>query len=782
MNRKITFAAPVIKIMKRTGVLEDFHPSKIDKMLNFAKIKLSETFKPDTEKIKEKVLNSLYSGITTDIIQQELLWATLGMVDMQNFRENENHLYLVMAGRLQLAAVYGQVAKSRGYSDFGYHKDMHALLEMGFEKGIYVKTNLDSYTKDELDVISEMINEDVDLDMTYSAVRKIVKDQYVVHHNGTPFENFQERNMIICLTMANKIKSSDEKLATVERYYRFLSKMNISPATPQYSAALPDSNLASCFTSRCPDSWDGISNLVHKFGEISRAGGALGADISDVRAMGAYIKNYKDAAKGITPFIKILNDVALAVDQLGKRAGAISIALQVYHYDLLPFLSLQDAGGDENQRAREVFPQVILSDAFYKRLYEDKPWYLFDPHEIQKKLGIRLTSVSGEAFEMAYSHIEREIEAGNIELFQKVKPLDILETIMKKFMTRGLPYVMNYDAVNDMNPNAHVGPINNVNLCVESFSPVRINEEENGTEFDHVCNLLSVNLFKCKDDDEIVESYTTCVDMLDAILDVTVPPTAESKIHNDMFRIIGIGALGMQDYLAKNSLTFESQESLTHIRGLYEKIALSVHNRSIEIAAEKGAYPAYNGSEYSKGVILNKNLEEKVVQIKATIPEEDQEWLITEWTKTYANLAKHGIRNGSLLAIAPNTSSATIQDVNGSILPCYKPAFSEKDGSNSVLKVSPLAWDPQYMWFYKDNIYVDTFKLIDFVSVIQEYTDQGISFELLHNLSDGSTTAQRLLDIVLYAREKNIKALYYQRSVFPDGNISEKSECSSCAG
>jgi ribonucleoside-diphosphate reductase alpha chain len=768
--------------MKRSGKLEPLEIEKIDKMLFFSKLNLPKTFKPDLEKIKSNIMDSLYSGITTEIIQTELINNTLSMVNSSNFREDNNHLYLLMAGRLLLATVYSQVAKNRGYKEFGYKRNFNEMLESGFEKGIYDNSLLNAYSIEELKMADKWIDESADLELTYSAVKKLLKDKYIVYYKDKPFENIQERYMIIAYAAFQNVKDSKKKMAKVKKAYITLSKRKISPATPQFSVILPNSNLASCFTTRCPDSWEGIADLLKKFGDISRAGGAIGIDFSDVRAMLASIQGHKHAAKGVNPFIKLINDVATAIDQLGKRAGAASVALQAYHLDIYDFLSLQDTGGDENQRAREVFPQIIFPNCFYERLYENKEWYIFDPHEIKSKLGISLTETTGAAFTAAYNHIERAILNNEIELYKKTTPLELLTVVMQKFMTKGLPYIANYDVINKMNPNKHIGPINNVNLCVESFSPVQIKEDQSGTEFDHVCNLLSVNHFRCDSDKEIAELHAFCVEILDNILDITEPPTKESETHNNMLRIIGVGVLGEQDYLAKNELTFEKDETLVKMRLLYEDITKRMYEKTIELAKERGYYPAYPGSEFSKGIILGKTLDEKMEHLSTFLESEELDKAIKEWTTIYKNMNKYGTRNGGLAAIAPNTGSATVHDVNGSILPCFKPAFSEKDGKNSIFKISPLAHDPKYMWFYKDAIYVDPFKLIDFVSLVQEYTDQGISFELMHDLTGGEITGQKLYDIVTYAHFMNIKTLYYQRSVFPDGNISEKKECTSCAG
>ena len=776
-----------IQTKKRNGDLEPLDVSKMDKMLYFSKLNLPEEFEPDLEKIKENILGSLYNGITTEIIQKELINNTLSVVNITNLMENNNHLYLVMAGRLLLSTIYAEVSKARGYTEFGYEKDFVKLIKLGEELNIYTDMLSSKYSEEELKMADSWINQEADLDFTHSAIKKILTDKYIVHYNGLPFENIQERNMIIAygwFSNTKNVTKADKKsrMEHVKKAYILLSERGLSPATPQFSINLPNSNLASCFTTRCPDSWEGISDLIKKFGNISRAGGAIGIDFSDVRAMLASIQGHKHAAKGVNPFIKLINDVAVAIDQLGKRAGAASVALQAYHLDIYHFLSLQDTGGDENQRAREVFPQVIFPDIFYEKMYNDEPWYLFDPHEVKTKLGISLTETSGASYSAAYEHVVKSIEAGEIELFEKTSPLTLLTTVIEKFMTKGLPYIMNYDIVNEANPNKHIGPINNVNLCVESFSPVVIKEDHSGTEFDHVCNLLSVNLFRCKNDEEIVEAYAFAVLALDNILDITIAPTKESKKHNDLLRITGIGALGMQDYLAKNKLTYENPETLVKIRKLYEKITIAIHNASIDLAKEKGPYPAYEGSEFSKGRILNKNLEEKVEHLKTFLSEDELAIAIKDWTRVYTRLSKYGIRNGSLTAIAPNTGSATLHDVNGSILPCFKPAYSEKDGDVSVLKVSPLAHSPEHMWYYKDAGYVNVFKLIDFVALVQEYTDQGISFEIFHDLSSGDVNGQYLYKVVTYAHLKKIKTLYYQRSIFPDGNLSYKKECIGCAG
>jgi ribonucleoside-diphosphate reductase alpha chain len=270
-----------------------------------------------------------------------------------------------------------------------------------------------------------------------------------------------------------------------------------------------------------------------------------------------------------------------------------------------------------------------------------------------------------------------------------------------------------------------------------------------------------------------------CVEALDNTLELTVNPTRESKAYNNLFRVIGIGGLGFQDYLAKKNIAYD--KSHEEARYLAERIAQVTHKTSINLAKTRGFYKAYKGSEFSKGKILGMTLEQRIKRVKETYKDEVTiEELIKHWKQIYRQMNKHGMRNGGLLAIAPNTSAATLQDTIASILPVYKPAFMEKDGDNNMLKIAPHFH--KHQWYYKSYANCDQFKVMEIIAIFQEFTDQGISYETIHDLNLEGKDAKYFLNLIYKAWKSGIKALYYTRTITPDGSETEKKECLSCGG
>lgn len=379
------------------------------------------------------------------------------------------------------------------------------------------------------------------------------------------------------------------------------------------------------------------------------------------------------------------NDTAIAVNQGGRRAGAVTVGVDIWHLDVPEFLEMQAENGDQRRKAYDVFPQLIITDEFMRRVVNKEDWTLVDPFEVSTKLGIELAQLWGKEFEKAYRLIEEKIGT-EITLYKRVNARDLFKTIMRSQVETGMPYLAFKDTINRANPNKHEGYIPGTNLCCESFSNV------SPGKYAHCCNLVSLNLANLKDN-EIERISAVAVRILDNTIDLTIAPFTEAKNHNDKYRTIGVGCMGLADWLAKRQLNYDS---LDEINQLFEEMGYWCTQASMELAIERGTYEAFEGSEWSQG---------KLIGAKPV------EWFLENaykkerWVKLAEDIKTYGIRNSHITAIAPNTSSSLVQGCTASVLPVYSRFFYDKWAKGTVPIAPPFIHD--CFWFYPENKTLD---------------------------------------------------------------------------
>jgi ribonucleoside-diphosphate reductase alpha chain len=526
------------------------------------------------------------------------------------------------------------------------------------------------------------------------------------------------------------------------------------------------------------DSLDSIYYTLDQLGQISKNGGGVGVNISRVRSHGAKIKHIKGASGGVLPWIKLINDTAVAVNQLGSRAGAITVALDVWHKDIEDFLDLQTENGDQRRKSYDVFPQLVVPDLFMRRVENNENWTLFDPHEIREKYGVELAELYGEEFEKFYEKVEKD---DSLELKKVVKAKDIFKQYLRVIVETGMPYMCYKDTVNKTNPNKHVGFIGNSNLCTESFSnfspskiePKRLSEDKSKivqnieAGYIHTCNLVSLNLALLDSDDVLEDMSRLAVRILDNTIDVSTPPIPESERHNDDYRILGIGALGFADYLAKKGISYGNAGD--EADKLFEKVAYFTIDESANLGKERGNYKYFKGSDWEKGIFFGRD--GKWYDENSTMP--------AKWKELREKVKKNGMRNGGLLAIAPNTSSSLLVGSSASVLPIYKKFYIDK-ASSGVVPIAPPFMDKETFWTYVESQNLDQRKVIEVISKIQKWIDQGISMELLLNIRDFDIRAKDIYQMYFEAWKKGCKTVYYVRSITKTAE-SKKEECVSCA-
>ena len=548
-----------------------------------------------------------------------------------------------------------------------------------------------------------------------------------------------------------------------------IAQRKISLATPILAnLRVPHGSLSSCFITAMDDNLESIFETITDTARISKNGGGVGVNVSRIRATGSWVMGKENASGGIVPWIKLLNDTAIAVNQGGRRAGAVTVGVDVWHLDVPEFLEMQTENGDQRRKAYDVFPQLVIVDEFMRRVIAKAEWTLVDPYEIKTKLGIELAELYGEEFESAYRQIETEI-GNKINLYKKVNARELFKEIMRSQVETGMPYLAFKDTINRANPNKHEGYIPGVNLCCESFSNVKPGVEA------HSCNLVSINLANVEET-ELPNICQLSVRILDNTIDLTNPPFAASKAHNDKYRTIGVGCMGLADWLAKRRLTYDN---LPEISYLFEEVGYWCTYASMELAHTRGAYAAFEGSEWSKG---------KLIGAKPL------EWFLTNardkerWQTLAEDIQSVGIRNSHITAIAPNTSSSLVQGCTASVLPVYSKFFYDKWAKGTVPIAPPFIQD--YFWYYHENKTLDQKKVVKAVATMQQWIDTGISMELLFNLNQGvyfpeqperCLKAKDIFDTLIMAWSEGCKAIYYIRTVQKDDFKESSDGCVACA-
>lgn len=767
--------------------------------------------------LESQMTERLRDGISSRSIQENLIQNSLELCS------SECPDWRYVAGRLHIWSLWKDVQISRGFgydfkSWFPWVYNLGISSFYGFDTHKNTPNKYDSrlgnYSVDDLKLAYSWINPDWDLDYDYAGAT-LLTSRYL-----QPDELPQEAFLLCALLLALPEKP-ENRLGIAKQIYNAIAQRKISLATPILgNLRIPNGSLSSCFIMSVEDNLEGIFKAITDTARISKNGGGVGVVVSAIRATGSWVMGKANASGGVIPWIKLLNDTAIAVNQGGRRAGAVTVGLDIWHLDIPEFLEMQAENGDQRRKAYDVFPQLIISDEFMRRVQSNSDWTLVDPYEVHEKLGYKLPELWGGLFEQAYAHIESEI-GKKITLYKRINAKDLFKTIMRSQLETGLPYLAFKDTINRANPNQHDGYIPGVNLCNESFSNVKAGE------LVHCCNLVSLNLANVVTNhtsaDELELMCRLAVRILDNTIELTTPPIKEAAAHNAKYRTIGVGVMGLADWLAKQQIQYSSirrqkQDDWIEaypIAALFDAFAFYCTDESANLAIERGAYPAFENSWWSRGFLVgNKEIKDDLsIPIPSRIlnrfdylngwdytDDEDYEtqtdslvtpdgiitsdpWINWRWLRD--KIVRTGIRNSHITAIAPNTSSSLIQGCTASILPVFSRFFVNKAGKGAVPIAPPFIADKY--WFYAENKTLHQQAVVDMTALIQRYIDTGISMELMFNLNKGiyypnepdrAITAKEIYEILFSAWEQGIKAIYYIRSVQKD---SFTDACSSCA-
>jgi len=736
-----------IQVIRRDGSQTPLNIVKIRDVVEWA----CEGLDADPIALESGLTTRLRNGVTTREIQDNLIDCALGMCSPS---EPD---WRYVAGRLHIWSLWKDTLVSRGYP----YGDYAQTVRLFTTRGQYNRAIL-TYTQAELEEAGTWINPDWDIDYDYAGAVLLTK-RYLLA------DELPQEALLTCALLLASVEKSESRLKVAREFYEAIAQRKISLATPILAnLRVPNGSLSSCFITAIEDDLESIFSEITNTARISKNGGGVGVNVSRIRATGSWVMGKPKASGGVIPWIKLLNDTAIAVNQGGRRAGAVTVSLDIWHLDVPEFLEIQAENGDRRRKAYDIFPQLVILDEFMRRVIANETWTLVDPYEVRTNLGIELAELWGEEFEAAYRKIEAALDT-KITLYKQTSARELFKHAMRSQVETGMPYLAFKDAINRANPNKHEGYIPGVNLCCESWSNVAPGKES------HTCNLDSLNLANIEPH-ELPEICRTAIRILDNGIELTHPPFEASAAHNEKYRTIGVGCMGLADWLAKNKLNYDS---LSEISTLFEDIGYYCTRASMELAKERGAYPAFPGSEWSKGKLIGAKHVDWFVE-NAGDPD--------RWIWLANDIQKYGIRNSHITAIAPNTSSSLVQGCTASILPVYSRFFYDKWAKGTVPIAPPFI--NEAFWYYPENKILDQRKVVKAVAVMQKWIDTGISMELLFNLNAGvywpdeperSIQAKDIFETLVMAWREGCKAIYYIRTVQKDDFKESGDGCVACA-
>ncbi len=674
--------------------------------------------------------------------------------------------------RLYVYKLYDEVRNNRKLSEGQeLYGNLYEFIEELTDKGLYGKYILENYTKDEILELEKEIKPERDFLFTYSGINLLAKRYLIQDYDRSKLELPQQMFMGIAMHLAIPEKK-ENRVAWAKRFYDVLSSLKATMATPTMSnARKPFYQLSSCFIDTVEDSLKGIYKSLDNFAEVSKFGGGMGIYIGKVRALESPIRGFKGASGGIIPWIKLFNDTAIAVDQLGVRNGSVAIWLDAWHKDLPEFLQLKTNNGDDRKKAHDVFPGLCYPDLFWKLAETniDANWYMMCPHEIRLVKGYSLEDFYGEEWEKKYYEC---VEDENIS--KRVMPVkDIVRLIIKSAAETGTPFAFYRDTVNKMNPNKHKGMIYSSNLCTEimqNMSPMDIEKaeikDENGDtvivektkagDF-VVCNLSSVVLgnVEVKDDEELGYVVETQIRAMDNVIDLNYYSVPFAEVTNKKYRAIGLGTSGYHHMLANNLIHWTEEAHKDFADDVYERINYHAIKASMNIAKEKGRYSCFEGSDWETG---------EYFRLRGYNSE--------KWNELREEVLKYGLRNGYLIAVAPNGSTATIAGTSEGIDPVMARFWLEEKKGSIVPKTAPNLNEENY-WYYNSAYNIDQKWCVQINGIRQRHIDQGQSFNLYITTN---YTMRQIMNLYIEACKAGVKSIYYVRS-----KSLTVSDCESCS-
>ena len=743
----------------------------------------------DPDQIVTEAQRNLYEGAPEEEIKQAMILASRALV------EKEPN-YTFATARILLDSLRYEALDFLDLNKNALQEDMKEIypraLSSFIEKGIELKLLNPKLAEMDLEKIGKELMPERDNLFTYLGLQTLY-DRYFIHNEEIRFELPQVFFMRVSMGLALNEENKEEKAI---EFYKLLSSFDYMSSTPTlFNSGTLHSQLSSCYLTTVPDDLYGIYGAMRDNAMLSKWAGGLGNDWTPVRGMGAHIKGTNGKSQGVVPFLKVVNDTAVAVNQGGKRKGAVCAYLETWHLDIEEFLELRKNTGDDRRRTHDMNTANWIPDLFMERVMNQQSWTLFSPNEAKD-----LHDLTGKEFKEQYEKYEDEAKKGNIKAYKEVDAQELWRKIISMLFETGHPWLTFKDACNLRSPQQHTGVIHSSNLCTE----ITLNTSQDEIA---VCNLGSVNLKNHLDEEnnldksKLKKTISTAIRMLDNVIDINYYAVPQAENSNFKHRPIGLGIMGFQDILQIKKIPYSSDEAVDLADDSMETVSYFAIEASSDLANERGSYSSYEGSLWSKGIFPIDSI--SILKDHRTEGFLDQnEEKTMDWESLKEKVSKQGIRNSNVMAIAPTATIANITGVTQSIEPTYSNLFvkSNLSGEFTVINqnlVNALKeidmWDDVMVYDLKNlngslesisrvpedikRIFATSFEiepkwLIESASRRQKWIDQSQSL----NLYVAEPNGKKLDVMYKMAWLRGLKTTYYLRS--KGATTSEKSTIS----
>lgn len=636
-------------VVKRDGTKEAFTTAKLKEAIARAAVGFEDVIDP--AEVAEATKRNLFDGINTTDIDKAVVMTMKARIE-------RDPAYAYATARMFLNTVYNEVlGEDLGPENFEerYRSSFKKNIQLAVGEG-RMAPYLEEYDVEDLAAYMDIERDRL---FTYLGIQTLY-DRYFIHIGGRRIETPQFFWMRVAMGLASQ---EEDKQARAKEFYDVLSQLLYVNSTPTlFNAGTLHQQLSSCYLSTVDDDLGHIFKFIADDAQLSKWAGGIGNDWTNIRATGAHIKGTNGSSQGVIPFLKIANDTAVAVNQGGKRKGAMCAYLESWHLDLEDFLDLRKNTGDERRRTHDMNTANWIPDLFMKRVQEKGTWTLFSPNDVPD-----LHDLYGKAFEARYEEYEKMTETGELTLFKKVEAIDLWKKMLTMLFETGHPWINFKDPCNVRSPQNHAGVVHSSNLCTE----ITLNTSADETA---VCNLGSVNLSKFVvegkiDFENLEKTVRTAMRMLDNVIDINFYPTKEAKNSNLKHRPVGLGAMGLQDAFYMLDLPFDSDEAVDFSDRIQEAISYYAIQASCELAEERGTYESYKGSLWDRGIFPQDTID--ILEQERGMPIECRREETLDWASLREKVKQHGMRNSNTMAIAP---TATISNISG-VFPCIEPIY-----------------------------------------------------------------------------------------------------------
>ena len=602
--------------------------------------------------------------------------------------EEPNYSYV--AARLQLDILRAEALEFlqykipgtyyRGYrvNQFQMEEIYASIFPLYVQRGVELELLDPKLLEFDLERLGKALRAERDMQFSLLGIQTLY-DRYFIHHQKTRFELPQAFFMRVAAGLAMEEENREERAI---EFYNLLSSFDFVSSTPTlFNSATLRPQLSSCYLTTVPDDLRGIYGSILDNAMLSKWAGGLGNDWTNVRAHGSYIKGTNGESQGVVPFLKVVNDTAIAVNQGGKRNGAVCSYLEVWHLDIKDFVELRKNSGDERRRTHDMDTAAWIPDLFMQRVFNEEDWTLFSPNDVPE-----LHHCFGTEFEQRYLDAEARVESGELQLYERIPALELWRAMLNMLFETGHPWITFKDPCNIRSPQSHVGVVHSSNLCTE----ITLNTSDDEIA---VCNLGSLNLVQHLDEygelqeDKIKQTVHTAIRMLDNVIDINYYEVDKSRNSNIKHRPIGMGIMGFHDSLLKKRIPYRSAEAVEFADVSTEMISYYAIEASSTLAEERGSYLSYEGSTWSQGKVPIDTIEDLSQQRGEEFVMVDRTTRM-DWDRLRERVANKGMRNSNVMAIAPTATISNIVGVSASINPIYTAVFVKSNLSGGFTQVN----------------------------------------------------------------------------------------------